>query len=329
MTHDSRSRRRVAAGLASMTIGAVAIVAGLAMPASAHEGKEPAEVPETNSLSCADLADKFDIDANWTESKIEAGDLPDEGESETYDLTPGDTSDAATVTITMNIELKNFDWESTVGIDAVYVKGGKLGSYFYGYQPEVAGYHEPGAGTVVGEGAEATSDVDLGTPPYPSKDEYRTKNQISHITFCWDGEGGSTTSSTSDTTPPSSDCPQPPADGQSGMPNGDGGTPPPSDDDDDTPPAECDTPTTTPPTTAPDTTEPPQDTPTTPVDSDSPTTVGDDAAPVESTTTTWDDTPGGSLPNTGSNTTPLVLGGLALLTLGGVLVAGNKLLRRA
>lgn len=320
MTHESRSRRRVAAGLASMTIGAVAIVAGLAMPASAHEGKEPAEVPENNSLSCADLAEKFGIDADWTESKIESGALPGEGESETYDLTPGDTSDDATVTITMNIELKNFDWESTVGIDAVYVKGGQEGSYFYGYQPEVAGYNEPGAGTVVGEGAEATSDVDLGTPPYPNRDEYRTKNQISHITFCWDGEGGTTTSNPSDTTRPSGDCPESPADGQSGMPEGDDDTPPPSD---------CDTAPTSSPTTAPDTTEPPQDTPTTPVDSDSPTTVGDVAAPGDSTTTTWEDTPEGSLPNTGNNTTPLVVGGLALLTLGGVLVAGNKLLRRA
>jgi LPXTG-motif cell wall-anchored protein len=306
MTHDSRSRRRVAAGLASMTIGAVAVVAGLAAPAGAHEGKEPADVPETNSLSCADLAEKFEIDADWIESKIEAGALPDEGETAEYDLTPDDTTDSASVTITMNMELKNFDWSATVGIDAVYVKGGSKGSYFYGYQPEVAGYNEPGAGTVVGDGAEATSDEDLGTPPYKREGV----NQISHVTFCWDTEGSTSSSSSSSSMP---ECPE----GQ-GKDEGEGDMPPPD---------ECENPIST----TSSTTAPPNETTTTttPIDLNTSTTL-DAATPVESTTTTLAITPASDeLPETGSNTTtPLILGGLGLLLLGGGLVAGNKLLRR-
>jgi LPXTG-motif cell wall-anchored protein len=324
MTNDSRSRRRVAAGLASMTIGAVAVVAGLAAPAGAHEGKEPADVPETNSLSCAELADKFEIDADWTESKIEADALPAEGESADFDLTPDDTTDSASVTITMNMELKNFDWDATIGIDAVYVKGGSKGSYFYGYQPEVAGYNEPGAGTVVGDGAEAMSDVDLGTPPY----KQRGKNEISHVTFCWDTEGGSTTSSSTTST---TECPDGTVDVQTGMSGGDDEGKDEGNDDgkDDTPPPdECENPSST---TSSSTTAPPNETTTSSIDLNTSTTDSGGATPGESTTTTLAITPASDeLPETGSNTTtPLILGGVALLALGGGLVAGNKLLRRA
>jgi LPXTG-motif cell wall-anchored protein len=192
MTHDSTRRRWTIAGLASMAIGAAAVVAGLAAPAAAHEGKEPYPI---DKASCAELADHFEIDADWTESRIEAGDLPGQGESATFDLTPDDATDDASVTIEMNLELKNFDWSSTVGIDAVYVKGGSMGSYFYGYQPEVAGYNEDNPGTVVGEGAESMGDVDLGTPPYGKPG----KNPIKKILFCWDDEDSTSTTSSSTT----------------------------------------------------------------------------------------------------------------------------------
>jgi LPXTG-motif cell wall-anchored protein len=291
MTHDSTRRRWTIAGLASMAIGAAAVVAGLAAPAAAHEGKEPAEVPETNSLSCADLAEKFGIEGvEWTESKIEAANLPGEGESETYELvagdrTPGYEGDGPSVTIDMNMELKNFDWSSTVGIDAVYVKGGSMGSYFYGYQPEVAGYNEDNPGTVVGEGAESMGDVDLGTPPYGKPG----KNPIKKILFCWDDEDSTSTTSSSTTSSSTTST------------------------------TEGSTTTTTESTTS----------TTADVNPGSSTTVGGGSDTPESTTTTLAVTPAsGELPVTGSNgTTLLLLGGLALLAAGGAAVAGNKWLR--
>ena len=133
----------------------------------------------------------FGIDADWTEFKIEAGDLPDEGSSQTYDLTPDDDSDDATVTITMVMQGKAFDWTSTVGIDAVYVKGGSAGSYFYGYQPDVNQN-----GEISGPGEEATSGVDHGTPPWHQEG----KNLISHVTFCYDEEHKPPTPTTSSST---------------------------------------------------------------------------------------------------------------------------------
>jgi LPXTG-motif cell wall-anchored protein len=316
MTHDSTRRRWTAAGLVSMAVGSVGVVAGLALPAAAHEGKEPHEIDEPSDLSCAELADLLEIDAEWTGFKIEAGDLPAEGESQTYDVTPDDDGDDAEVTIEMLMELKNFNWSSTIGIDAVYVKGGSEGSYFYGYQPDVAGYNSGQGGEIVGPGEEATEDVDLGTPPW----RVEGRNEISHVTFCYDGEGGSTTStsSTSSTvpeTPPSSECPE--ADLETGGMPGDETTPP---SEPETPPSTgCETPTTTPPTTAPSTTAS--------IEPDVSTTVAGDTG----STTTLAVTPqSDTLPNTGSNTTtPLIVGGLALLVVGGGLVAGNKYLRRS
>jgi LPXTG-motif cell wall-anchored protein len=190
-------RKRGVVGLTSLLAGAGVLVAAVAGPAAAHEGKEPVPIDETSNLSCAELAELLGIAADWTEFKIEAGDLPDEGSSQTYDLTPDDDGDDATVTITMVIQTKAFDWTSTVGIDAVYVKGGSAGSYFYGYQPDVNQN-----GEIVGPGEEATSGVDHGTPPWHQEG----KNLISHVTFCFDDEHkppSSSTTSSSSTTPSS------------------------------------------------------------------------------------------------------------------------------
>jgi LPXTG-motif cell wall-anchored protein len=321
MTHDSSKRRWTVAGLTSMAIGAVAIVAGLAAPAAAHEGKEPVEIPDTSSKSCAELAEEYGIDADWTESKIEAADLPDEGQSATFDLTPEDDSDDAFVTIDMRMQLKYFDWESTVGIDAVYVKGGSQGSYFYSYQPELASYHEDNEGEIIGDGAEETSDVGLGTPPW----KIEGKNQISHVTFCWDDESTPTTAPPT-TAPPTTECPDLTAAPLTAR-GGDHGTPPstapPSTAPPSTEPPDCEVPpTTAPPTTAPETTT------TVDVNPGVSTTVVNPDTP-ESTTTTLAITPASdTLPKTGSNsTTLLLLGGLALLAAGGAAVAANKWLR--
>jgi LPXTG-motif cell wall-anchored protein len=338
MTHDSTKRRWTVAGLTSMAIGAVAIVAGLAAPASAHEGKEPVEIPDTSNKSCATLADDYGIEADWIESKIEAADLPDAGQSATFDLTPEDDSDDAFVTIDMRMQLKYFDWESTVGIDAIYVKGGSQGSYFYSYQPELASYHEDNEGEIIGDGAEETSDIGLGTPPW----KIAGKNQISHVTFCWDDEGG-------EEPPPPTPCPEGQVAVQGGMTGGgdhtppsepEGCEPPPepcpegqvsaqggmTDGGDESPPSsECEEPTepSTPPTEP-----PPSSSTTVDVNPGVSTTVVNPDTP-ESTTTTLAITPASdTLPKTGSNsTTLLLLGGLALLAAGGAAVAANKWLR--
>ncbi len=205
------SRVRGALGLGSLAVGAVVLVGALAGPAGAHEGKEPYPIDETSNLSCAELHDKLGIDADWTVFKIEEGDLPDEGASKTYVIsdrgTPDDDSDDATVTITMVMQAKSFDWTSTIGIDAIYVKGGSEGSYFYGYQPDI---HQNGE--ITGPGEEAFSGIDHGTPPW-----HADKNQISHITLCYDEawtpstteetDETTSTSETPSTAPPSTEAP--------------------------------------------------------------------------------------------------------------------------
>ncbi|MGH9291107.1 MAG: LPXTG cell wall anchor domain-containing protein [Acidimicrobiales bacterium] len=149
--------------------------------------------------SCPELEVALEIDAGWTVVDIGAGDLPDQGSSQTYVLsdrgTPDDDSDDATVTITVVTAGKVFDWTSNIGIDAILVTGGSEGSYFYGYQPDVSK-----EGAVVGEGAEATSDVDLGTPPYGQPG----KNPIKSISFCFDDEHKPPSSSTTSSSTPSS-----------------------------------------------------------------------------------------------------------------------------
>jgi len=187
------SRTRGVVGLTSLLAGAGLLVA-LAAPAGAHRGKEPHPVGET---SCPELEVALEIDAGWTVVDIGAGDLPDEGSSQTYVLsdrgTPDDDSDDATVTITVVTAAKVFDWTSNIGIDAILVTGGSEGSYFYGYQPDVSK-----EGAVVGDGAEATSDVDLGTPPYGQPG----KNPIKSISFCFDDEHKPPPSSTTSSSTP-------------------------------------------------------------------------------------------------------------------------------
>ncbi|HYZ98575.1 MAG TPA: LPXTG cell wall anchor domain-containing protein [Acidimicrobiales bacterium] len=220
MTRETTaSRARGAMGLVSMAIGAGMLTFALAAPAGAHEGKEPDKSLGPDNLSCAELAERYGVEGEWIQSKIEAGDLPGEGGSQTYVLsdrgTPGDEADDAIVTITMVIEDKVFDWEANVGIDGVFVKGGSGGSWFYGYQPDV-----DEQGNVSGPGEEATQGVDHGTPPYHDK----WKNQISHITFCWDDEY--TPPTTEDTTPPSTEDTTPPSTEDTTPPSTEDTTPP-------------------------------------------------------------------------------------------------------
>lgn len=85
----------------------------------------------------------------WTETKV---DPPAAGTV---------TTSAGTITIS-NLTTTSFDWSATFGIDAVFVKSGSEGSNLYRYDPP----------------SESTGDTGLETP---------SKQQISHISFCWDG----------------------------------------------------------------------------------------------------------------------------------------------
>jgi hypothetical protein len=182
MDHHAARPRRALVGFAAMVLGTAGVVGGLASTAVAHEGTEP--VPTDENLSCAELAEEVGTDEEWVEFKHE-GFFEEEGE---YDLvlsdrgTPDDDSDDAVVTIDVTGP-KNFDWQSNVGIDAVFVKGGTAhGSYIYYY-----------------DGEELTSDVDYTVPPYGGE-----QNSISHITFCWDDEQPPPSSSTSSSSVPDS-----------------------------------------------------------------------------------------------------------------------------
>lgn len=174
--HVTRPRRAMAAGLAAVAAGAVGLVVAVASPASAHEGTEP--VPTDENLDCADLAELLELDVQWEEGKIEP--VPTEDGEYEFVLsdrgTPDDDSDDAVFTYTV-YDNKRFDWSSTVGIDAIFVKGGAGagGSYYYYF-----------------DGEELTEDVDYTVPPYNDS----TKNAISHITICWDDENPGTTTTT-------------------------------------------------------------------------------------------------------------------------------------
>lgn len=71
------------------------------------------------------------------------------------------TQGPLTVTIT-NYDGKRFDWSSNLGVDAVFVKAGAEGSNLYTYDPEALG------------------DIGLASPG-------TLGNEISHISFCFDG----------------------------------------------------------------------------------------------------------------------------------------------
>jgi LPXTG-motif cell wall-anchored protein len=157
-------------------------VTGVAGPVSAHGKQEPEPAPK--GKSCLELADLFEIDQDWTELKID--ELPDQEEyTDTYDLGGGESVE---VTVTGR---KYIAWESTIGIDAVYVQGenDEQDAYFYFYEDE------------------ETSDDRLGTKPWDQED----KNKIESISFCYDNETPPSTAPPSTeaptTTPPSTEVP--------------------------------------------------------------------------------------------------------------------------
>ncbi len=187
------------------------------------------------------------------------------------------------------------------------MKGGPAAN-FYDYQP---------AGT--------TADSGLHTPVNSNNDEYYG---ISHVTFCVKKVTTTPTPTPTDTptspTPSPTDTPTSPTPSPTDTPT-DSPTPSPTDTPTDSPtPSPTDTPTDSP---TPSPTDTPTDSPTpsptdTPTDSPTPTTspTSTTSSPTVAVPTEVDAGQNGGFKNMSAITTSQGVGGLALLTLGGLLV---------
>jgi hypothetical protein len=138
----------VLAVLSLFVVGALAFIQ--ATPAAATG---PTPVPD--NPNCADLGYGFGFKIN------EAPNGKFYFTSTHGELTSGAPEDPNNYVIVSNSDGVFFDWTSSLGIDAVIVKGGKEGANLYEYDPE------------------ATGDEGLTTP---------TSQDISHIEFCYDYE---------------------------------------------------------------------------------------------------------------------------------------------
>jgi LPXTG-motif cell wall-anchored protein len=139
-----------------MTLGGFAF----AGPASAAPST-PVQTPVEGNPSCADIAPPG---VTWTEFKIEPP-------------TAGNHTDGTlTVFITLNATAQGqtFDWTSNLGVDAVIAKGGPSANV-YTYNPE------------------STGASGLHAPINPNNNKYP---DLSHITFCYDADGPTTTTTT-------------------------------------------------------------------------------------------------------------------------------------
>ena len=135
-TLTARSAPRTILGL----LAALGLVAALTMPALASH-VEPQPVNSGNP-TCSDF------NASWLEVKV---DPPANGE---------ESDGTLTVTIS-NYANNTFDWESNIGVDAVFVKAGSDKHNLYLYNPEAT--EDDGLTAQDGQG-----------------------NGISHISFCYD-----------------------------------------------------------------------------------------------------------------------------------------------
>jgi hypothetical protein len=112
--------------------------------------------------TCADLDGEFGGGQTWGEVRLQDDDLADG----TYAVGPG------SITISNYTESSSgtpgsFDWTSTFGVDAVFVKAGNDKHNLYVYAPTAASpeaFGDTGVGPQAGQG-----------------------NGISHINFCYDG----------------------------------------------------------------------------------------------------------------------------------------------
>jgi LPXTG-motif cell wall-anchored protein len=165
------SRRRYAlTGLISMGAGAVILVGALpgTVGAAPEQQSTPSTSVATGNPTCGDLAP---AGTAWTELKVDPvadGTFTDGVLSVTIDVR--DTADGPV-----------FDWTSNIGVDAVFVKGGPIGGTLYLYDPP----------------AESTGDTGLHSPVNPQNGKF---SGLSHISFCYDTEQGTTSTTAEETT---------------------------------------------------------------------------------------------------------------------------------
>jgi hypothetical protein len=161
----SLTRRRL--GVTTTLLGLIgAGVALTATPASAVVGPEvtPVFLPGAANQDCSDLDDAYGGGQTWLE----------------IDVTPGNGTFGPITITNFDGAARTFDWSSTIGIDAVYVKGGVGGSNLYVYAPTA-------------QSPEQFSDDGLTTPG-------TSGNGVSHMSFCYD-ESNPTTTTTTTTAP--------------------------------------------------------------------------------------------------------------------------------
>jgi hypothetical protein len=120
----------------------------------------PIYIPGPTNYSCQELADLYSPGSTWTELKFDPNPVGGPGTSEILSTNGG------SVTVSNGTEWY-FDWSSTFGIDAVFVKDGQDGHHLYIYDA----YGDPNT--------ESLGDTALVPPG---------NNAISHISFCYDYE---------------------------------------------------------------------------------------------------------------------------------------------
>ena len=162
---NAMTQRRTAAGVAVLMLAALlqyVLLAVSAVPASASH-VQPELLIFNGNRTCSQLAGPGQT---WIELKVDPN-------------ADGVYSDGVlTVTISNTTNDKTFDWTSNIGLDAVLVKAGSTGSYLYRYDPP----------------SEATSDTNLTSPGAANQ------NGISHISFCYDRDAATTTTTQGTTT---------------------------------------------------------------------------------------------------------------------------------
>jgi hypothetical protein len=170
MQQRSSQLWRMTLGLGAMVAGGLTLVGAFPGSAGATDAQTPA-TPSTSEVAgnptCGQLAP---AGATWTEFKIEP-------------VEDGEFSDG-TLTVTIDVRDTDdgpvFDWTSNIGVDAVFVKGGP-GGLLYVYDPP----------------AESTGDTGLHAPVNPNNDQFFG---LSHVSFCYDKEQATTTTTVKDTT---------------------------------------------------------------------------------------------------------------------------------
>jgi LPXTG-motif cell wall-anchored protein len=157
-----RSRRRYAlGGLASMGAGAVILVGALPGGAGAA-----VERPSTH-VSPTEVPGNARCPEGLTEFKVEP----------VEDGTFSDDTLTVTIDVRDTAEGQVFDWTSNIGVDVVIVKGGP-NSNVYTYDPE------------------STGDTGLHAPVVSSG----KFAGLSHVSFCYDTEQGTTSTTAEETT---------------------------------------------------------------------------------------------------------------------------------